>query len=165
MTEALRQSWQKVQKLARQQEEAELRRVVVDPHTIPQHLSVSRLVEAVVSNDAETVQLLLAKGQKVNALHPVLGYSALHAAVDQGHFDMVRMLVEAGADVNLPRALEKKRGSAGHASIKKRAGHNGAAAAGDGAGRLITEFVEKPETSRDTPLHFAALAGRAQIAE
>jgi len=148
MTEALRKSWRLICKKA-EREKQQRARVVVDPSTVPQYLSSSRLVEAAVNNDIETLKLLIAKGQDVNQLHPLLGYSALHAAVDQGHFEIVRFLVESGADVNLPRALEKKTHVAGKGKkARSPLGH-----------------VEKPETSLDTPLHFAALAGRADIAE
>eukprot|EP00750_Incisomonas_marina_P008942 INCI15747.2.p1 GENE.INCI15747.2~~INCI15747.2.p1 ORF type:complete len:728 (-),score=101.28 INCI15747.2:513-2696(-) len=159
MTNALRRSWKLAQQKAAK-EEAERNLVVVDPRTVPQHLSASRLVEAAIRNDAQTVRLLLDKGQEVNSLHPVLGYSALHGAVDQGHMGMVQLLVEAGADVNIPRVLDKRKNFA-----RKSSNVGGGGSRGGTQRRPVGVLVEKPETSLDTPLHFAALAGRADIAE
>ena len=74
MTLSLRKSWKMVQDKARKEEQAELaRRNRVDPYAVPQHVNPTRLVEAAISNDTPTVQLLLAKGQDINELHPILG--------------------------------------------------------------------------------------------
>ena len=49
----------------------------------------------------EAVRVLLRKGARVNATEQWHGQSALMWAVAQGHADVVRELIERGADVNL----------------------------------------------------------------
>ena len=62
------------------------------------------LVVACVQNNCMKVQELITQGTDVNITHQfyyfVPGISLLHYAISQGHFDIVRVLVEAGADVN-----------------------------------------------------------------
>lgn len=52
------------------------------------------------SNQAEIARLLLSKGANVNLLNNSL-CTALHIAVNKGFTDMVRVLTEHSADVNL----------------------------------------------------------------
>lgn len=59
------------------------------------------------SNQAEIARLLLSKGANVNLLNNSL-CTALHIAVNKGFTDMVRVLTEHSADVNLQvRGLRK----------------------------------------------------------
>lgn len=208
MTLQLRKAWKQIQKRA-MLEEAERKRVVVDEYTIPQHVNTSRFVDASINNDKAEVQLLLDKKQDINALHPQLGYSALHAAVDQGHMVMVQLLVECGANVNLPRKRERKLKRGAMIRQKRRSQNstklvyhdknninnissitkqtttlkcqqkntepkviqnhksteivevNTTGSVSDTSQRV--RYFEKPETSLDTPLHFAALSGRTEI--
>lgn len=53
-----------------------------------------------LSNQAEIARLLLSKGANVNLLNNSL-CTALHIAVNKGFTDMVRVLTEHSADVNL----------------------------------------------------------------
>lgn len=52
------------------------------------------------SNQAEIARLLLSKGANVNLLNNSM-CTALHIAVNKGFTDMVRVLTEHSADVNL----------------------------------------------------------------
>ena len=64
--------------------------------------AVSKILKAAKCGDAATVeQLLSAKGADVDARH-YLGWSALHVAAVNGRGDVVRALIKAGADPNLP---------------------------------------------------------------
>jgi ankyrin repeat protein len=57
------------------------------------------LFEAAKAGDTGAVQALLRDGADVNARAPVDNTCALHWAAASGHLDIVRMLVDAGADV------------------------------------------------------------------
>lgn len=63
--------------------------------SLPLSLSIHPL-----SNQAEIARLLLSKGANVNLLNNSL-CTALHIAVNKGFTDMVRVLTEHSADVNL----------------------------------------------------------------
>lgn len=52
------------------------------------------------SNQAEIARLLLSKGANVNLLNNSM-CTALHIAVNKGFTDLVRVLTEHSADVNL----------------------------------------------------------------
>ena len=68
----------------------------------PADPAVSKILKAAKRGDAAAVeQLLSAKGADVDARHH-LGWSALHVAAVNGRSDVVRALVKAGADPNLP---------------------------------------------------------------
>lgn len=54
---------------------------------------------AALYNDAERVRQLLTYGRDVDA-EDSSGYTALHYAARAGHFDICRMLLNAGANVN-----------------------------------------------------------------
>lgn len=53
-----------------------------------------------ISNQAEITRLLLSKGANVNLLNNTM-CTALHIAVNKGFTDVVRVLSEHSADVNL----------------------------------------------------------------
>ena len=59
-----------------------------------------RLLDAARSGDRDRVAALLDSGAGVNAATRY-GVSALGFAAERGHFDIVRLLVERGADVNV----------------------------------------------------------------
>lgn len=59
------------------------------------------------SNQAEIARLLLSKGANVNLLNNSM-CTALHIAVNKGFTDMVRVLTEHSADVNLQVRGPKK---------------------------------------------------------
>jgi hypothetical protein len=60
--------------------------------------SFSPLVAAALADRVEIVDLLLDKGAKVNAIRPDSGGTVLHAAAAVGHGDVVKRLLEHGAD-------------------------------------------------------------------
>lgn len=53
----------------------------------------------------ETVKLLLENGAKINMRDEEIGDTPLYNAIGDGHADVVRLLVERGADVNAPMEL------------------------------------------------------------
>lgn len=66
------------------------------------------------SNQAEIARLLLSKGANVNLLNNSM-CTALHIAVNKGFTDVVRVLTEHSADVNLQvRGLDMPRTADGH---------------------------------------------------
>lgn len=58
--------------------------------------------EAVKNNDVETASRMIAAGADVNAAYDEYENRSFLDACYSGNLDMVKMLVEAGADVNLP---------------------------------------------------------------
>jgi uncharacterized protein len=58
------------------------------------------LIEACETGRENVVAALLSKGANLN-LTNVNGFSALHLAVDKGFLTIVKMLVEAGADLSI----------------------------------------------------------------
>src|SRR5688572_17689055 len=63
------------------------------------------LMDAVEGNHMEVVRMLLALGAEVNARSADLGQTALRIAAGQGTLEMVRVLVEAGANPLIPGPL------------------------------------------------------------
>lgn len=59
------------------------------------------LVLAAFGNHLGAVELLLEAGAPIDG-QDHCSYSALHAAAEHGHGDMVRLLLARGADVSLP---------------------------------------------------------------
>lgn len=64
-----------------------------------------RLMAAVTAGDAEAVRALLAEGVAVDEVYPIVngfndGHTALLVASRDGHTEIARLLLEAGADVN-----------------------------------------------------------------
>jgi ankyrin repeat protein len=55
---------------------------------------------AVYCNNAESVQFLLDKKADVNAIATDVGFSCLHAASRRGYIEGIKLLLEAGANVN-----------------------------------------------------------------
>jgi ankyrin repeat protein len=67
----------------------------------PGPTAVARLVDAAIDGDRATVDELLAGGTDPDGLHPEKRSTALIEAATKGHIEIVRSLIEAGADVNL----------------------------------------------------------------
>lgn len=62
----------------------------------------NHLLNAARSGDVAKVKQLIAAGWNVNAAESYNHTTALHAASYIGHFDVVQILIAAGADVNAP---------------------------------------------------------------
>ncbi len=60
------------------------------------------LIKATMNNQIEIVRYLLAHGVKVNINSPVSRDSALFRALRYRNFDMLTLLIQSGANVNLP---------------------------------------------------------------
>ena len=57
------------------------------------------LLDAARAGDTPTVRRLIAAGTDPNCRDILSGYTALHQAATAGHLDVVRLLVEAGAEI------------------------------------------------------------------
>ena len=58
------------------------------------------LSRAALRGSAEEINLLLKAGADINA-QGEHGYTALHEAVEQGHLDLVKLLIQWGADPSI----------------------------------------------------------------
>ncbi len=104
---------------------------------------VSPLMVAARTGRADAVEALLARGANVNATEASRGQTALMWAVAQRHSDVVRALIEHGADV-------KVRTRVSHVVVN-RGGPNG--------GSDDAPYVGEVEKGGSTPLLFAARQG------
>ena len=57
----------------------------------------SPLMFAALSGNTECADILISKGAALEIQHPATGATALHMASQEGHEDIVRLLVRAGA--------------------------------------------------------------------
>ncbi len=76
---------------------------VLSALAFPAYADVESFVTAAQKNDLATVQSLIAQGENVNAQNS-LGNTALHFAVNNGNADMVKFLLENGADASIANA-------------------------------------------------------------
>lgn len=110
-------------------------------------------------SNAGLVQYALANGQPVNSV--LDGVLPIHAAASSGNETVVRMLVEAGADVNSPR-LSRRFTREGTKSSGQSVGTRGESSPSKDSSSNRTELTETAETG-STPLHFAAANGHLLI--
>ena len=109
----------------------------------------SNLPDAARTGDLRAVQRLLRRGQPVDAVKE--GMTSLHWAVQGGHKDIVRALLEAGANPNLPYNIENQQGdtfewSAIHAACKWVSYGNGTAQDCDiSIANVIANSVKMPQ--------------------
>ena len=73
---------------------------VLSALAFPAYADVESFVNAAQNNDFESVQSFVAQGENVNAQNS-LGNTALHFAVNNGNIDMVRFLLDNGADASI----------------------------------------------------------------
>ncbi len=88
-------------------------------------------VMAAARGDKKTFERFLAEGQELAAIHSDLKYTALHAASDFGHGDIVKALIRTGLNVNIRDARKGQTplhfaGQGGRAEICKTLLENGA---------------------------------------
>jgi ankyrin repeat protein len=58
------------------------------------------LIKAAANGDIKGIKKMLESGLNVNILFN--GQSALHAAAQNGHLDIVKVLLNCGADIEMP---------------------------------------------------------------
>jgi ankyrin repeat protein len=68
-----------------------------------------RVHEAILANDHVAVGAYLNNGGNINIKFPKRGYTALHLAAQEGHLDIVKLLLEKGADPNLLTSRSQRR--------------------------------------------------------
>ncbi|EIM21895.1 ankyrin, partial [Wallemia mellicola CBS 633.66] len=100
------------------------------------------LHQAAFTNDVGSAAFALRNGQPQNSVYK--GTLPIHAASLAGSRDVLRMLIDAGADVNAPR-LPKHVGAPKESHLHHHHEHN------------------PPGTTGSTALHFAAAGGHLQI--
>jgi ankyrin repeat protein len=139
---------------ARRGEHRELERIValganMDAVSDAEHGNA--LVAAIAAGRSDTTAWLLAKGARVNILVGPSEETPLHLAAFQGNCDIVKQLIEAGADVNLRDAHEQS-------AIER--------ALDEGNGSMVTLLVEHGADLKSwddiglTPFTRAAMLGR-----
>ena len=69
------------------------------------------LMSAVKTNNTEDAKKLIGKGADANSRTSPTGWSALHYAARNGNVEIVRLLLNAGADPNYTGAMEGQTGS------------------------------------------------------
>lgn len=116
----------------------------------------SPVADAAMRDDIEAVRSLLEEGAEVNMAQSD-GMTALHWAAELGNVDLVRLLVDAGADLEAPTRI-------GDLTPL----HIGAELGQSGTVRALLEAganAESRNANGTTPLHFAALSGNVEIVE
>lgn len=77
---------------------------------------------AAKENDQRTLKKLLGSGVDVNCRHR-LGWNALHAAVVNGNWNIIKFLVESGADINAKDEFSSALRIASHKGIDSSEGN------------------------------------------
>ena len=112
------------------------------------------MLNAAASGELGKMQTLIAQGHDVNVRFPLVGTGPLIVAAGHGHVDMVRVLLDAGADIN---AADASGWTALHA----------AAAKGDRATVVLLlergAFVPDHHWYLPSPLSIAQTLGYAEI--
>ena len=110
-----------------------------------------------ISGNADRVRDLLAEGTDVDSLSSK-DFTALYLAASRGHIEVVEVLLEAGADPNLPVGENNNTplhasASQGHTEVMLRLIERGADVDAQTGGHEFTWGM-----SRNTPLHLAVLS-------
>ena len=116
----------------------------------------SPVADAAMRDDIEAVRSLLEEGAEVD-LAQSDGMTALHWAAELGNVELVRLLVDAGADLEAPTRI-------GDLTPL----HIGAELGQSGTVRALLEAganAESRNVNGSTPLHFAALSGNVETVE
>ena len=99
----------------------EFKAAVEEAAALPQPTPSDRLMAAIAAGDRETARALLATDRGLASKPAGRGVHPLVEACDRGRVEMVRLLLDAGADARMPRALE----AAAHPGpYKMRAAHD-----------------------------------------
>ena len=114
---------------------------------------------AAMNGQKDVVELLLAKGARIDAQESYAGRTALHYAAEKGHKGIVELLINKGADINAKITADPKGDTPLHSAVK--AGH-----------REIIELlidngadVNAKGDRGGTPIHLAVLRGHKEIVE
>jgi len=110
----------------------------------------SFLLMAVLDDDLEKAKQSLKQGAHANLKEPISGRAILGFPAIEGHFAMVKLLLDYGADIE--EELLTFVASSGHYSVAKLLIENGA-------------DVNERDRDKSTPLHHAALQGHLSVAK
>jgi len=120
----------------------------------PRASATSSLEQAVTEGRAETIKSLIAQGGDINARN-IRGQSPLHLAVKQGNSDMVQILLESGAEVDIVET------DSGCTSL-----HYAASLGHVDLCESLVRYGANPDaqTARlETPLHLAVSRGHPEV--
>ncbi|CAH0050248.1 unnamed protein product [Clonostachys solani] len=116
----------------------------VNHHTSPP------LVYASMHGNIEIARMLLVKNAEVNAFEPASGWNALMAAASSGHLELVELLLNHGADINL-----QGKGGSSPLGIAARQGNE----------KIIDLLLDRGATVGFPIIKAAILGDQVQIAE
>lgn len=127
------------------------------------YLIEEKLREAACLGDIESVQGLISQHVNINAQNRINGWSALHWACKRGHEDVVRVLLNNGADINLEtNNAEKPASLCTHSNIAQLLGepvaqptspHNNHLEAGDEL-KFVPNYIKNAPINGRVELNF-----------
>ena len=75
--------------------------LVLTDKTDPSMADTGRICDAIKRGDVDAVKSSIAKGVDLTATIDTRGFTPLHLAVEAGHMDIIRLLLESGVEVNI----------------------------------------------------------------
>lgn len=124
-------------------------------------LAAGLLLHLVDAGDAVALRELLATRPEIDLAVDARGFSALHCAIQRGDAELVRCLVDAGADPDLP--VQGDGPQAGFSALQLAASHGADAVCAVLLEAGARTDAEDPHRHRRSLLHLAAAAGSENV--